>query len=157
MVSVIEDCGDGWWRAYTETGTGRVPANYFEVLSDNTTNDNTNNHNTNNYPSNTVIDAESYTEQITCWGDILASQKEEKQKLEKQIGELQASLEASRKGAFYFKQFDFLLQEVLKLETEMDLDLDASLHFQRAQLALSRVCVCFVYLLMSYTRDMKMI
>lgn len=157
---MIEDCNDGWWRAYTETATGRVPANYFEILPSNEqqegattgeeyfveSQDAYDYNNTTDAPqhapppANPIADTPEYKEQMKMWGDLLQSQKEEKIKLEKQIAELQGGVVNLRKEAFYFKQFDFLLQEVLKLETEMDLDLDSSIQFQRAQLALSRVC-----------------
>jgi hypothetical protein len=184
VVSVIEDYGDGWWRAYGANTAGKVPANYFEVLP-----------NTEEQPADEsgysyeyaaegyeygggatgeagesaetqpplattsaqstqpsqpaaqstppaqpqISSSPAYAEQMKCWGDILETQKQEKQKLERQIADSELSLTNLRKEAFYFKQLDFILQEVLKLETEMDLDLDASVQFQRVQLALSRV------------------
>ena len=180
---MIEDCGDGWWRAYgTNNNTGRVPANYFEVLPNNeeeqpadeayayeysadgydynteATGEGTIEPEETPQPASTpaqqpaqpahpahpahppIADSPAYAEQMKCWGDILETQKQEKQKLERQISDAELSLTNLRKEAFYFKQLDFILQEVLKLETEMDLDLDASLQFQRTQLALSRVC-----------------
>lgn len=145
VLSVIEDYNDGWWRAYTETATGRVPANYFEVLANDATEQQGYDYNGTDdqatpqpHTNSSMAASPEYQEQMKCWGDILQSQKDEKQKLEKQIAEMQATLFNIRKEAFYFKQFDFLLQEVLKLETEMDLDLDASIQYQRAQLALAR-------------------
>jgi hypothetical protein len=179
---VIEDCGDGWWRAYGVNNTvGRVPANYFEVLPNNEEQpageegysyeysaegydynsapaEGGSEHVETQQPASTpeqsaqpekpapaqpanppIATSPAYVEQMKCWGDILETQKQEKQKLERQIADSELSLNNLRKEAFFFKQLDFILQEVLKLETEMDLDLDASVQFQRTQLALSRV------------------
>lgn len=148
VLSVIEDYNDGWWRAYTEHETGRVPANYFEVVANegyDTTiaapegYDYNGGDDTTTPPQrSSIVDSPEFKEQMKCWGDILQSQKDEKNKREKQNSELQSTLGALRKETFHFKQFDFLLQEVLKLETEMDLDLDSSVQYQRVELALSR-------------------
>lgn len=178
---MIEDYGDGWWRAYGVNNTmGKVPANYFEVLPNNeeeqpadggysyeysaegydynggtageegagqdasTTTPPAQQPATPAEPSK-IAESPAYAEQMKCWGDILETQKQEKQKLERQIADSELSLRNLRKEAFYFKQLDFLLQEVLKLETEMDLDLDASVQFQRTQLALSRVLFLLIH------------
>lgn len=134
---MIEDYGDGWWRAYTQTSIGKVPANYFEVLSDEnnqgeiggegeTTHEggdgysydygagvydynNGGGGDDQNQPAGSsdslsaspsssstptsppsqqhppISESPAYAEQMKCWGDILASQKEEKLKLEKQV------------------------------------------------------------------------
>lgn len=85
-----------------------------------------------------ISESAAYIEQMKCWGDILQSQKDEKAKLEKQAAEAEEQLVVHRKAAFYYQQLDYMLHEVLKLMTEMDLDLDASVLFQRAQLAIIR-------------------
>eukprot|EP01111_Echinosteliopsis_oligospora_P010707 TRINITY_DN3391_c0_g1_i2.p1 TRINITY_DN3391_c0_g1~~TRINITY_DN3391_c0_g1_i2.p1 ORF type:complete len:265 (-),score=80.44 TRINITY_DN3391_c0_g1_i2:162-956(-) len=84
------------------------------------------------------IDETRLQPMIEAMTQSLTTKKNEMSIYAKQEAELIKKIEDLRKEVFFYKQLDFLQQEVLKVQTELDSDLYASQQLQSASLGVLR-------------------